>query len=81
MPFEQLEPYTRNCPVCGARLTPFTPKTFTAHEFMCYKKDPTRVPEEFKAEFESTLVWERRSAIAKKAALKRKAIAAAKRGM
>lgn len=55
----------RLCAVCGAKLTPHSEDTLTAHEFMCYKRKPELVPEHHRARQAETLAWEKRSAAAK----------------
>lgn len=36
----------RNCAACGQKLSPFDKHTFTVHEFYCYMKDTTKIPDE-----------------------------------
>ncbi len=62
----------RPCAVCGVTLTPFHYTTLTAHEFACYKREPAKVPEHHRKDFEATLAWEKRSEAAKRAAQKRR---------
>ncbi len=64
---------TRPCAVCGTTLFPFTPETFTAHEFACYKARPDLIPDHHRAEQSRTLAWETRSAAAHRGARTRKA--------
>lgn len=64
---------TRPCFGCGAIMTPFSSTTYTAHEFKCGKINPDLIPQEFRAEHASLLVWERRSAASKRGAATRKA--------
>lgn len=57
---------TGSCAICGRALQPFSETTFTAHEFMCYRDNPNKIPAEHKARFEHELAGERRSAAAKR---------------
>lgn len=57
----------RLCFACGAQLYPSSRETWTSHEFHCAKAHPEiPVPTEFVRTHEQTLVWERRSAAAKR---------------
>jgi hypothetical protein len=64
----------RKCAVCGIQLNPYPGCTMTAHEFKCYKTKPEAVPDEIRAEFNNTLVWEARSNRAKAVWRKRKGV-------
>jgi len=43
----------------------------TAHEYDCFKQDPTKVPARLQPDFEQTKLWEARSKTAKLAARRR----------
>lgn len=62
----------RPCAVCQTTLTPCSATTMTAHEFDCYKRQPHKIPHDHMSQYLATLAWERRSIIAKKAAVKRR---------
>jgi len=51
---------SNRCAICGAKLTPFTQNSFTAHEFRCYKAAPERIPERDKEKFNAILSEEKR---------------------
>jgi hypothetical protein len=40
----------------------------TAHEFICYKRNPEKLPFHHKEQFEKTVAWEKRSLAAKRGA-------------
>jgi hypothetical protein len=55
--------HARPCYACGAPQNPMSdtvgnPVQMTAHEFVCLKGDPRKIPAFLRVEFQKTLDWE-----------------------
>jgi hypothetical protein len=72
---------SRKCAACGELQGPWIAEQYatrmTCHEFNCYKDRPELVPEQLRDYFNSLLVWEKRSAAAKRGIATRRANRAA----
>jgi hypothetical protein len=56
--------HARPCYACGAPQSPMSdtagnPIQMTAHEFICLKGDPKKLPAFLRVEFQKTLNWEK----------------------
>lgn len=56
--------HARPCYACGAPQTPMSdtvgnPVQMTAHEFICLKGNPGKIPAFLRVEFQKTLNWEK----------------------